>query len=246
MRVRIIGAGKAGKSLGTVLESAGWHVRGYLGRKDELSNATADTDVLVIATPDKSIAKVAKLVEPHPEVLVLHLSGAEGLNVLEGHPRRAALHPLVSLPSAELGAQRLVGAWFAMAGDPQAELVVDALKGRVFPLAESARATYHAAAVIASNHLVALLGQVERIAALADVPFEVMLELAQTTLENVKLLGPTNALTGPAARGDTLTIAKHLKALPTSEHATYQALATEAQRLAQGQQILQKAQEKLD
>ncbi len=246
MRVRIIGAGKAGKSLGTALVAAGWHLQGYLGHQDDLSNAAYDTDLLVIATPDKSISATASLVEPNSDALVVHLSGALGLTVLQGHPKRAALHPLVSLPSVELGAKRLVGACFALSGDSQATLIVDALKGRVFPLAESARASYHAAAVIASNHLVALLGQVERITTLVDVPFEVMLELAQSTLENVKLLGPADALTGPAARGDTFTIAKHLQALPSSEHATYEALVAEAQCLAKSQQTFRNTQDKLD
>ena len=43
---------------------------------------------------------------------------------------------------------------------------------RPFELADSDRGRYHAAAVVASNHLVALLGQVERLAATCAVPFE--------------------------------------------------------------------------
>ena len=49
LSVRIIGGGRAGKSLGTALESAGWELLGYLGRDDDLSTAAVGTNVLVIA-----------------------------------------------------------------------------------------------------------------------------------------------------------------------------------------------------
>ena len=204
----------------------------YLGREDDLNAAADGTDALVIATPDDKIAAVAESVRPTPTTLVLHLSGALGLDVLASHPRRAAMHPLVSLPSVDLGVERLRGGWFAVAGDDGVELLVDALGGRSFTVDESVRPLYHAAAVISSNHLVALLGQADRVAALAGVPLEVMLDLARDTVDNVRRLGPSAALTGPAARGDEATITRHLQALPPDERCAYEALVNEAKRLA--------------
>lgn len=232
LSVRIIGGGRAGGSLAGALESAGWDLRGCLGRGDDLSTAATGTDVLVIATPDGAIETVASSVRSVASTLVLHLSGVLGLDVLKGHPRRAAMHPLVSLPSPVLGAKRLRGAWFAVVGDPEVESLVKALGGRSFRIKEDSRALYHAAAVISSNHLVALLGQAERVAALAGVPLEVMLDLAADAIDNVRRLGPAAALTGPAARGDDATIARHLEALPEDERALYEALVNEAKRLA--------------
>ena len=232
-KVRIIGGGRAGRSLGNALASAGWGVLGYLGRDNDLSTASVDTDVLVIATPDDRIASVSELVGPTPTTLVLHLSGALGLEVLKSHSRCAAMHPLVSLPSADLGAERLRGAWFAVTGDAEVDSLVTALGGRSFAVKDSVRPLYHAAAVISSNHLVALLGQAERVADLAGVPLEVMLDLARDTVDNVRRLGPAAALTGPAARGDEATIKRHLQALPPGERAVYETLVNEAKRLAE-------------
>jgi predicted short-subunit dehydrogenase-like oxidoreductase (DUF2520 family) len=141
------------------------------------------------------------------------------------------VHPLVALPDPELGAERLRGAWFALAGDPLVRAVVDALGGRWFAVADDDRAAYHAAACIASNHLVALLGQAERVGVAAGVPREALLDLVRATVENLAALGPARALTGPAARGDVETIARHLAALDPSEHAAYEALVAEARRL---------------
>jgi predicted short-subunit dehydrogenase-like oxidoreductase (DUF2520 family) len=188
-------------------------------------------DAVVIATPDDVIASVAAALVP-TDAVVFHLSGSRGLAELGRHRRVAALHPLVSLPDAETGAARLRGAWFATAGDPIVERIVAALDGRAFFVADEDRAGYHAAAVIASNHLVALLGQVERVAAIAGVPFDALLDLAEGSLANVRALGPAAALTGPAARGDEDTIRRHLAALGDDEAASYAALAAEARRLA--------------
>ena len=62
-----------------------------------------------------------------------------------------------------------------------------------FPVADADRAAYHAAAVVASNHLVALLGQVERLGAVAGVPFEAFAPLVRSSVENAFLLGAADA-----------------------------------------------------
>jgi predicted short-subunit dehydrogenase-like oxidoreductase (DUF2520 family) len=231
VRLRVIGQGRAGGSLAAALAGVGWEVEPLLGRGDELRAAAQGVDLLVVATPDPAIADVAADVEPVDSTVVAHLAGALGLDVLEPHPRRGGLHPLVALPDAATGAQRLGdGAWFAVAGDPLVEQVVADLGGHAFSVADADRTRYHAAAVIASNHLVALLGQVERVAP-EGVPVEAFLGLVRGTVDNVERLGPAAALTGPVARGDWATVERHLAALPDEERPAYEALAEAAKRL---------------
>ncbi|QXC59270.1 DUF2520 domain-containing protein [Aquihabitans sp. G128] len=234
-RLRVIGPGRAGRSLAAALQRAGWELVGLLGRDDDVAGALDGTDLLVVATPDATVAEVASRVQPNERAVVAHLAGSLGLDVLAPHRRVAALHPLVSLPDAEVGARRLAaGAWFAVAGDPLAVRAVADLDGRWFEVADADRAAYHAAAAVASNHLVALMGQVARIAGGIGVPAEAYLDLARATLENVAALGPEAALTGPVARGDWPTVARHLAALDASEHDAYRALAAAARRLVDG------------
>lgn len=233
--LRVVGPGRAGGALARALDAAGWVVRSPVRRGDPLVDAAADVDLLVIATPDAVVAEVAAQIGAVPDTIVSHLSGSLGLDVLAPHRRRCSVHPLVALPSAEIGAVRLRGAWFAVAGDPWARTVVTALDGRAIEVPDQSRALYHAAACIASNHLVALLGQVERIAATIDVPLDAYLDLVRATVENVADLGPARALTGPAARGDRVTIERHRTALSAEapeELAAYDALVAEAARLA--------------
>jgi predicted short-subunit dehydrogenase-like oxidoreductase (DUF2520 family) len=232
--IRIIGPGRAGTSLAAALSARGWDFAGFLGRGDDLSGAARGVDVLVLATPDDAIAEVAAAIEPVPTTAVVHLSGSLGLHVLAPHPRRACLHPLVPLPNVNVGAARLrSGVTFAVAGDQVAGAIVDSLGGRVVEVADEDRAAYHAAACIAANHVVALLGQVERVAASVGLDLESFLPLTRAAVDDVAALGPGAALTGPALRGDWATLSRHLDALPEGERAGYQAGAALATRLAQ-------------
>ncbi len=231
--IRFIGPGRAGTSLAAALSARGWRVVGFLGHHDPLTDAAVGVDVLVIATPDDAVASVAAAVAPSATTTVLHLSGSLGLDALAPHPRRAALHPLVPLPNAEVGAARLgSGVTFAVAGDPIALRMVESLGGRTVAVADENRATYHAAACMAANHVVALLGQVERVAATVGLDLEAFLPLARAAVDDVAELGPRGALTGPARRGDWATLSRHLDALPEDERPGYQAGAALATRLA--------------
>lgn len=231
--LRIIGPGRAGLSLAGALTGSEFNVVDLLGRHDSVADAAVGVDLVVITTPDRVIAEVAAAISASRSTVIAHMSGSLGLDVLGGHRLRAAVHPLVALPDAATGARRLrENCWFAVAGDSVARDLVRALGGRPFEVADHARALYHAAAVISSNHLVALLGQAERVAGEAGVPFEAILDLARTTLDSVTMLGPATALTGPAARGDEATIARHLEALGATERSAYEVMAEQARRLA--------------
>lgn len=222
--IRIVGPGRAGRSLAGAVAAAGWDVAPLVARGAPVAGAAHGVDVLVLATPDDAIEAVAAAVRPDPRTVVLHLAGSLGLDVLAPHARRAALHPLVALPDPETGARRLrSGATFAVAGDTMARSIAAALGGTAVEVADEARAAYHAAACMAANHVVALLGQVERVARAAGVPLEAFLPLAASSVEDAGRLGPRRALTGPAARGDWDTLARHLRALEPQERSAYRA-----------------------
>lgn len=232
MDFRIIGPGRAGTSFRIALERQGWQCRGVVGRADDPTEAAQDVELVIVAVPDDAIATVANAVRPGSAVL-LHLSGAATLDRLQPHPRRGSVHPLVSLPDPETGADRLTdGATFAVAGDPMAARIVDALGGRAIEVADQDRAIYHAAAAVASNHVVALCAQVERLAEAARVPVDAYWELLARSVDNVRAVGATAALTGPAARGDHATIAAHVAAIGADETDLYLALADAAAALA--------------
>ncbi len=253
----LVGPGRAGTTVSLALLIAGWRVTAVAGRAPDAASTIATaacldtstslvTDVgrgaalVVIATPDAAIEAVALgcAASLEPGALVIHLAGSRGLDVfnelrsIRPDIRLGALHPLQSFPSASSGLERLPGSWAAITGDPQVEALATELAMVPFRVADGLRAQYHAAAVVASNHVIALMGQVERMARACDVPYEAFEPLVLASVENAFRLGPQGALTGPVSRGDLSTVQAHLQALDPAERDAYRALAREAARLA--------------
>jgi len=252
----LIGPGRAGTTIALALRALGWTVTAVAGRAPDaqstttaaaalasrampVSDAARGAALVLVATPDRAIEHTIATAEPAiaPGALVVHLAGSRGLDVFEGlratraDVRVGALHPLQSFPTATIGLERLPGSWAAVAGDPAVSELAHSLGLRTFTLADADRVRYHAAAVVAANHLVSLLGQVERLAAGCGVPFEAFGGLVVACVENAFALGPAGALTGPVARGDLSTVEAHLRALDPAEREAYRALAREAARL---------------
>ena len=85
--------------------------------------------------------------------------------------------------------------------------------------------------------MVALIGQVERVAATAGLPLDAFAGLMRAATDDALSLGPRRALTGPAARGDWDTVEAHRSVLGSmaghrSELAAYDALVGLARRLS--------------
>ncbi len=232
-RIALIGAGRLGTALASALRAAGLAVDGPYGRLDTPPDPIAD--VVLLCVPDAAIATAAAAVAPGP--LVGHCSGALGLEALAGH-EAFALHPLMTVPAE--GPARFAGAACAVAGtSPRALTVAESLAvalGMVpIEVAADDRAAYHAAASMAANFLVTLQAAAEQLAATAGVQREHLAPLVRAAVENWAQLGGEEALTGPIARGDEATVARHRAAL--SERAPellalYDALAEATRSLA--------------
>ena len=127
---------------------------------------------------------------------------------------------------------------FAVEGDAAAVAVarriVSDLKARVFPIAKSNKALYHAFGSFSSPMVVATLAMAERIATAAGVPVRmrrnVMLPIVRKTFSNYLEASANKAFSGPIARGDVNTIRRHLRALKkvSGARAIYVALAQSA------------------
>lgn len=217
---------------------AGWTVDlvDSRGLGTSARDLTAHADLVLLTVSDGAIAEVSRRLADtgeDSEGVVAHVSGACGLDVLAPHRRVGSLHPLMSLPDAEIGGRRLRDSCtFAVDGDSAMEGVVTSLGGRAVRVPAENRSLYHATATIAANHLTALCDQVERLAAAVGVPADAYWTLMDTTLQNVASTGAASALTGPAARADWDTIRSHLAALPADERSLYLALCQRAARLA--------------
>ena len=206
------------------------------------------TTIVILAVPDRALAEVAydlSLTGPAPPgCAVFHLSGAlstEALAPLHGVGYTVgSIHPLQAVADPWLSGDRLMGAAFAIAGEPAAlsaaRRLVDELAGRALVIPPQFRPIYHAAASVASNFLVALLAFSVRLMEQAGVPegeaLPALLPLVRGTLDNLEQLGVPAALTGPIARGDVDTVRLHLARLSAEDRVLYCALGRELLRVS--------------
>ncbi|WP_206831552.1 Rossmann-like and DUF2520 domain-containing protein [Alicyclobacillus fructus] len=184
----------------------------------------AQAEVVWITVPDGAISHVCRALADagawRRGQVVFHTSGALASDALEPAAlrgaRTASVHPLQTFAGDENDADRLKGVAVAVEGHPEAVRLAfslaEAWGARPFAIAAADKPAYHAAAVLASNALVALIATAARLAPLPDGA-KSLLPLARRTLENLEALGIPAALTGPIERGDVETVARHLNAL---------------------------------
>ena len=257
-RVLVVGAGPVGHALAAALSEAGFQLRhwsrarGPLWEEQEGSRQTAD--IVLLAVRDEAIAQAARYIVEHGAAgrnsVLLHCAGAlppgEVLSTVRASVRGCGmLHPLHSFVSGEevVAKRTLRGVVFAVSGDEAgqaaAQLLCDALGGVALPLAGDQQAAYHAAAVMAAGHVAALLDVAAHV--LANIGLhrpdaeKALAALTRSVVDNIERVGLPAALTGPFARGDGATVARHLaglQAISAEAEAVYRALGPSALDLA--------------
>jgi len=218
----------------------------------DAARAARGADLVLVGVRDGEIASLAEALAAagtvRPGALVVHLSGAVPSAALAplraAGARTASLHPLQTFaapPGPGGGGADLRGVRWFHEGDARGECgaLVRRLGGRLRPLDPARKALYHAAAVAASNYLVAVEDLAVRLAVGAGIPrgeaLEALLPLVRGTVRNLEARGLPAALTGPVARGDAETVRRHrraLRALDPDLDATYAALGRHALRVA--------------
>jgi predicted short-subunit dehydrogenase-like oxidoreductase (DUF2520 family) len=243
--VAIIGVGRVGGALALSLPREKYRVTALISREwtdavialgegiegarllppDDLASGL-QTDVVFFTTQDSELREaVAEYRGFMTGSIVFHTSGSTPSSVLEplreGGNRIGSLHPLVSISSPELGPERFPGAYICVEGDAEAvqvgrEIVRD-VGGKPFCIETRFKTLYHAAAVTACGHLVALFdAAVEMMTDCGlstEESTEILLPLVASTVSNLEEQSTAKALTGTFARADSETFTRHLAAL---------------------------------
>lgn len=256
-KVHLYGAGRVGQTLGILFRQhhypLGQVICRHLTHAQEavllLGEGTPQTTFIpssppepalfVLTPPDDqlpSVVQALKHLSFHPETLIFHCSGSLSSTLLEPLRLKGAhigsIHPLKSFASPQLSAKTFHGTPCSYEGPPESlsrlkELILH-WGGQAFLLQTSQKISYHSAAVVASNYLIALTQFALSLAEKAGIPPEqglsLLFPLLEGTLQNLKEKGPQRALTGPIQRGDVQTIQKHLLHLSPEERLLYQHL----------------------
>ena len=194
--------------------------------------AKLEAEIFWICTPDAAIAATAAALVRQGWIarkpVVLHSSGALASTELaaarEAGASVASVHPMMSFPrrvGATDDAVSLRGVPFALEGDARAvrmaRRVVRALGGEPFAIRTEDKAMYHAFGAFASPLVTALLTAAVKTGEAAGLSqadaMRRMRPMVERTVEKFFAHGPAKSLSGPVARGDAATVARHLAAL---------------------------------
>jgi predicted short-subunit dehydrogenase-like oxidoreductase (DUF2520 family) len=221
------------RRLSSARKAAALVSRNTLALKANELDLLPPSTILLLTTPDDEIANTAQRLSGSQRILskgsvVLHTSGALSSDVLKpligiGF-HIGSLHPLVSVSDSRTGQKSLRGAFYCIEGDAaatrMARTIVRDLKGRSFTISSRHKPLYHAAAVMASGHVLALYDFATEMLMQCGLErgdaLRVLLPLLQSTVNNLARSDTAPALTGTFARGDVATVRRHLQALSRS------------------------------
>ncbi|MEO0813531.1 MAG: DUF2520 domain-containing protein [Myxococcota bacterium] len=254
LRVFLLGTGDAGCAMGRWLEGRGHRLIGAWNRSKQRAERATEwlgrtvqhgqwtgvppCDLVLVAVSDHAIEDAGALLRtgPCPAQVIAHLSGARPAMALGDLPiPRASLHPLVAMREPAIARRALDQALFTLEGDEDALEFLEAhLSLRSQRIRADEKPRYHAAAVMASNLVVALVAEATEIAESIGLEGSeaALVELAAVALENVRARGAARGLTGPVKRGDSAVLGAHLRALPGPSRQIYRGLSLRALELA--------------
>jgi predicted short-subunit dehydrogenase-like oxidoreductase (DUF2520 family) len=263
-RIAVVGLGRLGMCLARAVHASGLRLSAvasaHIQKAHELvalldQNVAAlpldeiadHAELILLAVPDAQITEVSAALTVGARHSVVHTSGVLDTGVLASAAahgvRCGVFHPLQAFargaePTIFHGIQIGVEADDLL--EPALRQLAERLGAQAFSLRGVERAAYHAAAVFASNYLVALHAVAARIWTQAGLPEasarDALMPLTRGALQALAEHEPSAALTGPLRRGDEASLALHLRALEQDPNATtlYRALARELLALPLG------------
>lgn len=245
-KIAIVGAGNVAWHLSIALEKAGHRITEVYSRhlvnakllsqqlyeatatnKLDFSNTTAN--IVIIAVTDNAIAEVVSQLKVPKNTLVVHTSGTQPLEILQGIDAPIGVfYPLQTFTKNKVIDFKYVPLCIETQDQKKIHLlgeIATSLSKEVFVLDSDQRKALHVAAVIACNFTNHLLAIAKEILDDKEMDFEMLYPLIKETMQKAISMPPKEAQTGPAKRNDTKTIEKHIEYL--QKYPRYQAIYKE-------------------
>ncbi len=231
MNITIIGSGNVASVLSKVFIAANHSIREVVGRNEKAVSELAavlkakpcfsikemdnGADFFVVTVKDDAIAEVSKQINVAQKIVV-HTCGSVSINTLHNTSENyGVLYPLQSLRK-ELNYTPEIP--FLIDGNNQ--YAIDAIESFASSFAKTiiyaddeTRLHYHLSAIISSNFTNHLFALTKDYCDNNNVDFQLLLPLIEETVNRIHYHDPAAMQTGPAARGDKLTIQKHIALL---------------------------------
>ncbi|MEZ4988364.1 MAG: DUF2520 domain-containing protein [Saprospiraceae bacterium] len=231
----LIGAGHVAVHLGKHLHQCGAHVAAVWSRQPENAMELAASigcpavtdwaslptaaDLYVMAVPDNAIDTVAAALQAvlPPTAWVVHTSGATPSEVLSPYFQRyGVFYPLQTFTrQRDIDFAQVPLCVLSNREEDEAVLLQLAKETvlHAHKVSDEQRAWLHVAAVFVNNFTNHLQYIAHELVDAKQLPGEILQPLLRETIAKLETLTPTEAQTGPAIRGDSTTIDRHLAML---------------------------------
>jgi len=233
--ISFIGSGNLAWHLAPALDNAGFvvkevfsrntrHAESLTGRlyqaevKATLDFSTSPSSIFIVAVNDESISDIAREIILPEESVLAHTSGSVPLTDLQfaATPNIGVFYPLQTFTKIKKVDFKQTPI-FIESVNHETEVVLTALakaiSNQVRKIASEERKALHIAAVFASNFTNHMLTISKGIMEQNGIEYDWLKPLISETINKSLQLGPEEAQTGPAKRGDLEILEKHLSFL---------------------------------
>ena len=235
MTYTIIGTGNMAWFIAHRLHAAGMVCRGIHGKNhqhaiqlaalvsapviDDVASIKDDHDCCIIAVSDHAIPEVAEKLTLK-KTTVIHTAGAVPLDAIPC-ANRSVLWFIYSILKNNLPDHRNIPAIIEGSTEHAVETtkqIAKAISDVIHEVDGQQRQWMHITAVFGNNFINHLMTICEQLCKEQNLPFSLLLPILEQTLDRVKMLSPGDIQTGPAKRGDIVTIRKQLSLLASHPH----------------------------
>jgi predicted short-subunit dehydrogenase-like oxidoreductase (DUF2520 family) len=186
--------------------------------KATLDFSTSSSKVFVIATSDEVIEEVVQEIILPEDAILIHTSGSQPLMILgyAATPNLGVIYPLQTFSKTKKIEFKDVPIFIESATpatDKVLRAMANALSKNVIPINSHDRKALHVAAVFASNFTNHMLLVAQDIMKEHSLSYDWLKPLIAEMINKSLSIGPENAQTGPARRGDLEILDKHVEFL---------------------------------
>ncbi len=233
MNIVVIGAGNVATHLAEALKNAGESIVQVFSRTEASAKALANrlqtayttdlnsilrnADIYIYALTDNALKDIIEKIS-NTHGIHLHTAGSVPMNIFSNHCQHfGVLYPLQTFTKTKKVDFSEVPL-FIEASDEQTETTLHDLaqkiSNKIYLTTSAEREKLHLAAVFACNFVNHMFTIADDL--LGKIPFSALTPLINETVKKAQTMPPAQAQTGPAQRGDTVTMTKHLQLLASN------------------------------
>lgn len=233
-KVAIIGSGNVAWHLARALENSGHFITDIYSRKlanarslaqklydtnatNSLDLEESEAEIFIIAVSDNALEEVASLLKSPPYALIAHTSGTKSLKALSNYHENAGIfYPLQTFSKGVSIDFREVPMCIEAKHSSTEKILHrlgETISSEVYTIDSEDRKILHISAVFACNFSNHMLTIAQDILEEHEIDFNLLHPLIVETVNKALSVGPIDAQTGPAMRGDDQVIREHLKFL---------------------------------